>query len=201
MDNASINAWVNWAIYAIVGRMHDADALMRQRGLAIRTVADELQRQLPIEHKPLYRGMLLDPNAPLATDPAYTFVSWSEDYEVARWFGSRESYVSELLAEAKPHLRGFVMMLPAPTVRVLFHYTWANAIGMPLAKFAAVHPLLGREGARQIDWSLRTQNEVILEPFAELPVASPVEAYEGAPVAELDRRFSPPWTISAVRWS
>lgn len=197
MTDVEANTYLNWILYAIVGRMAEADALMRQRGRDVRRVADELMAQHPVEPAMLYRGVLLDPDRPFTSDHDYTFQSWTDDYEVARWFASPTSYISSLFAEYHPEARGFVMMLPAAPTRVLFHYSWARAFGLPLERFATMNPLIGAEGARQLAWSLRTQSEVILEPLAVLPTATPVEAYEGAPIAELDRRFSPPWTIPA----
>jgi hypothetical protein len=192
----NVNVFINWALYSIYGMMADADALRRQYSDAIDEVADELARRHPVTPAPLYRGVLLDGAAPvLRPEPNLTFLSWSEDRDVARWFGSPESYISGPFAEHYPEARGYVLALFRPTTRVLWHHSWRRAFGMPLDRLALVHPLIGPDGARQIAWSLDTQREVIIAPPAieTLPRPEPTESFDGATVEELDRRLSPPW--------
>jgi len=188
-----VDLYINFAIHAILGKLSAADALMSVAADEIRAVADRLASQHPRTSEPLYRGMLLDPSLPFAADPKLTFVSWSEDREVARWFACPRSVVSEPLARMKPELRGYVVELPAPRSRVLFHHGWACMLG-GLARFALLHPLMGEEGQRQIEWSLRTQREVITEPVADLrPERAP--DLDAVALEALERRLSPPWII------
>ena len=101
----SIDLYVNFVLHAILGRLAEADTLMRLAGPQIRTVADNLSRARLIETKPLYRGLLLDPDLPFMTDPKLTFLSWSEDRDVAVWFACPRSVVSEPLMQQNPKLR------------------------------------------------------------------------------------------------
>jgi len=188
-----INHYINWALYAIYGQLAGADQLMRTAGDGIRRVAASLREQFPIERVTLYRGMLVDPTRPLAVDPSFSFWSWSENVDVARWFGSPDSYISGPFRQHHPEARGILLTQEVDPEHVLFHYAWSFAFGQSLPHLAMRHPLCGVEGAHQIAWSLNTQHEVITEPLAALPLALPIEDVPGPAIAELDRRLSPPW--------
>lgn len=168
----NIAFYVNFTLHAILGKLAEADAIMRIAGDSIRAVADALAAKLPIVPLPIYRGMLLEPEQPFTADPKLTFLSWSEDRDVAMWFACPRSAVSEPLARLRPQLRGHIVELTAPRSRVLFHHAWDGAAFGKLAAFARQHPLMGEECARQIAWSLRTQREVITEPVADLRPSS-----------------------------
>lgn len=193
-----LNIYITFVLYAIYGKTGTADALMREHGDAVRRAADQLRQRLPFERKSIYRGMLLDPTAPLVMDPRLTFVSWSEDRDVARWFASRDSVISEPLAASNSKLRGFVLTRDRAPENVLFHYSWASAFGFPLERFALQHPHMGLQGYQQIGWSLRTQQEVITEPLAVMPKPEAVEAVDGPDVRVLDARYTPPWCTEAA---
>ena len=188
-----VDLYLNFALHAILGRLGEADSLMSLAGDEIRTIADRLAAQHPIAPKPLYRGMLLDPDKTFTADPKLTFLSWSEDRDVAVWFACPRSAVSEPLAATNPRLRGHLVDLPAPQSRVLFHYGWASALG-GLAALALAHPLMGAEGKRQIEWSLRTQLEVITAPVDGLRPSRTTDI-DAEVLASLERRLSPPWVI------
>jgi hypothetical protein len=53
---------------------------------------------------------------------------------------------------------------------------------------------MGSEGKRQIEWSLRTQREVITGPVDKLS-PEPTADLDGDELAVLERQFSPPWVI------
>lgn len=186
-----VDIYINWAMHAIVGYLGEADALMRVAGTSIQRVAGVLRQKHPIEDKPLYRGALLDPSAPFKPD-SRTFWSFSEDRDVACWFGHPKSMISEPLAASNPSLCGFVFTLPQTPWRVLFHYSWATKAFGGFTQFARLHPFIGEEGARQIAWSLRTQKEVIIEPLPQLPPAKPIASFDVS-LAALDEKLTPPW--------
>ena len=188
-----VDLYLNFALHAILGRLGEADALMSVAGDDIRAVADRLSAQHPIEPKPLYRGILLDPDRSFAADPKLTFLSWSEDRDVAVWFACPRSVVSEPLAATNPRLRGHLVDLPVPQSRVLFHHGWVSSLG-GLSALALAHPLMGAEGKRQIEWSLRTQLEVITAPVDGLRPSRTTDI-DAEVLASLERRLSPPWVI------
>lgn len=185
-----IDYYANFVLHAVYGRLGEADYLMRLAGDQIREVADQLEANHPITKRPLYRGVLLDPTLGLGTH--YPFVSWSEDREVARWFADPRSYISEPFLAYHPEARGYMLSIEAPRSRVLFHHAWADAFFAPLGFLAYLHPLMGAEGQRQIEWSLKTQREVITEPIEGLE-AAPLDVVSDAAIAMLDRKLSPPW--------
>ena len=186
--------YVNFLLHAIFGKLSEADAIVRFGGDQIRAVADQLTSKLPFEPKPLHRGLLLDPTESYRALDQLTFLSWSEDRRVAEWFACPRSAVSEPLMKHNPKLRGHIIQIPAPRSRVLFHHSWARMFD-GLATIALGHPFMGEEGQRQIEWSLRTQREVITEPVEDL---SPQAASEldSTALANLERRLSPPWIIA-----
>jgi hypothetical protein len=188
-----LDLYVNFAMHAILGRLGEADQIMRFGEDSIRRVAAHLGNQLPIAQTPLHRGMLLDPEKPFAADPKLTFLSWSEDRDVALWFACPRSVVSEPLMQQNAKLRGHVVSIPEPRSRVLFHYTWAAAFS-GLAPIARLHPLMGEEAERQIEWSLRSQREVITTPVANL-LPERVADLDATALETLERRLSPPWII------
>lgn len=185
-----LDLYLNFALNAVLGRMAEADALMREFGPAIRDVAGAFNARQPSMPASLHRGVLLDPELPLKTDPRYTFVSWSTDRDVARWFAQPQSIISTPLAESNPRLRGFVVTLDARP-RVLFHHAWAGFLPLPM--LARMHPAMGDDASLQIAWSLRTQHEVITEAPNEWPAPARIEDVDGPSHVELDRRLSPPW--------
>lgn len=189
-----LDFYVNFALHAILGRLGEADQLMRVCGEPIRRVAGRLAEKCPIEATPLHRGLLLDPDEPFEIDPKLTFLSWSEDRDVALWFACPRSAVSEPLAQTNPRLRGYVVDVPAPRSSVIFHHAWARVFG-GLASLALAHPLMGAEGRRQIEWSLRTQREVITEPVADLR-PDRVPDLDASALETLERRLSPPWIVA-----
>ena len=194
------SVYINWILYSVYGLMAEADELRRRYRRDIDAVADELQHRHPVKACPLYRGVLLDGAAPaLRPEPNLTFLSWSTDRDVARWFGSPSSYISAPFREYAPEARGYLLTLPRAKTRVLWHHSWRRAFGVSLESLTLAHPLLGAEAYRQVKWSLDTQHEVITATLAieALPRPEPVESFDGATVEELDRRLSPPWVGAA----
>lgn len=187
-ERFEINVYINFVLYAVTGRMAEADDLMEKHGRLVRSVARYLAEKRSAPRAPLYRGVLVDDEQPLERDDRRRFMSWSEDRDVACWFASRESVISGYVVECRPLVRGVVLELAIPQ-RVLFHHSWADA---SWAGMAAMHPHIGVEGARQFSWSLLTQREVITDKVA-LPAPTPLEQIPHPPILELDRRLAPPW--------
>lgn len=187
--------YINFALHAVYGRLGEADTIMHFAGDTVRRVADQIAAEIPVEPTVLYRGLLLDPAVAFTADPKLTFLSWSEDRDVALWFACPRSAVSEPLAQSNPKLRSYVTTIARPRSRVLFHHTWAAVFG-GLAPLAIAHPLMGEEGRRQIEWSLHTQREVITEPVTDLQPER-VADLDPETLEALERRLSPPWVIAA----
>jgi hypothetical protein len=190
-----LDFYLNFVLHAVLGKLGEADALMSMAGDEIRATADRLAAKYRVEPRPLYRGMLLDPDVPYALDPKLRFVSWSEDRDVARWFACPRSVVSEPLMATNAKLRGYLVETSSPQSRVLFHHAWLDGgLVNGISALALMHPLMGAEGRRQIEWSLRTQREVITAPVDGIV---PIRAadLDTQTLAMLERRLSPPWLI------
>ena len=107
------NVWINFVLYALSGRMQQADALMRAHRDAIRRVAAHLQHSPGATLAELWRGLLLEPKEILpggevATDPQLTFLSWTEDMDVACYFADPRTMISGDVLRQKPSVRGYV---------------------------------------------------------------------------------------------
>ncbi len=61
-----INTWVSFVLYAVTGRMSQADSVMKDFGPFIRRQARRQAEIHPVESKPLYRGILLDDGRPVS---------------------------------------------------------------------------------------------------------------------------------------
>lgn len=197
---ASINAYINWVIYAVLGRTGEADDVMRRYKLQIEAVARQLRKRRKPPIRDLYRGVLLEPDqvvqGVVPPEPALTFLSFSEDFEVACWFADPDSIISGHVRQSRPNVEGWIIEHRPKGSEILWHYSW-NTIPMgagrsiPLVAAGAQHPHIMRE-LDQLAWNLQTQREVILKPLA---VGTPVTAYalsDCPQTAELDARLAPP---------
>jgi len=199
VNSRGYNGYVNWALYAILGRMAEADGIMEEYGPDVYDVVRFLQRKYPPTFRPIYRGVLVEPDAVvgglLAPEPRVTFVSFSEDKNVACWFADPASFVSGYVKQQRPRVKGFILEHKPKLEDVLFHYSWGLAFPMPngrtapLSVFAQMHPDII---VPQFDWNLRTQKEVIVKPIKHPLPVSPIETWSCPPTNELDKRYTPP---------
>lgn len=175
--------YINWALYAVTGKLAVADNLMKDKGAAIRAVARYYQKTKRPRRRTLYRGLLLEPEQVeeglINQDPDVTFVSFSEDRDVACWFADPSSTMSSFVKMQRPDVEGWIMEYLPKLSDILFHHTW-NPILIPgrgelyLQQAATMHrdiiPV-----ADQLAWNLETQSEVIVKPLGS---GTAVEAYE-----------------------
>jgi hypothetical protein len=190
------NDYLNWIVYAVVGDMSSADSLLRKNGAAIRSVARHLQQTKKPKIQTLYRGLLLEPEAveerAIDQDPHVTFVSFSEDRDVACWFADPKSEMSSYVKKIRPRVEGWIMEYKPRLSDILFHYSWNPLVfagrSIHLEHAAGMNPTVP---ADQFAWNLRTQREVIVEPLRR---GTAVEAYEllDCPEGLDDRLTFPP---------
>lgn len=185
--------YLNFVALAVVGRMSEADFLLREHGKAIRLWAEMLR--IGLTTKALYRGVLLDPSwlsdgNVIEHQPERMFLSFSENRDVAIWFARTDTIISELVVTTHPEAHGYVIELPAGEAQVLFHHLWVPGadIEAPLLATAAAHPLVDFD---QFVWCLQTQEEVIVEPVERL-VVKPIEDYASPSLEALDTKFCLP---------
>lgn len=183
-----LNLYVNFLLYAIAGAMGAADEIMRQYGAVIRETAAELLPREPIGK--VYRGVLVDPqyvtDGVLAPDTRFTFVSYSRNRDVARWFADRDSFISEYF-KLFNNPQGYLAECEPAHSDVLFCAATQPRLVRLLKEAAQYHLSLP---ADQIVWNLDVQDEVILLQDAR---TLRVEPYSPCDTAELDKRFCPPW--------
>lgn len=183
---SDVSLYLNFVLHAVLGRLAEADWIMRDHGAAVRRVAAALLARYPFAVKPLHRGLAFD--GPFDPEGRY-FTSWSESQDVATWFADPRSVMNEYLREAKPASIGYTLTMTKPENKVLFHHSWAKLENFPA--LALMHPEMGADGARQIAWNLHTQAEVITDPPTSWPVLAPIGNTHS--IEALDRQLAPPW--------
>lgn len=202
-----LNWYLNFVLYAVYGQLGLADRLYTEHKASIDRYAAWLREHHPPPRRPLYRGVLVEPaeirggRLP-AQRQTTTFVSFSEDKEVACWFAAADSFISGFVLEQRPRVRGYLIELPPPAPsRLLFHHAWIQ-LPVPdgrtfsLEQAAMMNPALD---ASQVIWNLRTQSEVITtNKWKSFPV-TPIEDTDCASGLALDRRFVHPTLRSALR--
>src|SRR5262249_28756624 len=109
MDHAdALNYYINFLLYAIVGRMAEADDVLRQYKREIYEAA-RVSTQNIVPNFVLYRGILLHPNevqhGRIRGMEELTFVSFSQSLDVARWFADTGSIISGFVKQQKPWVR------------------------------------------------------------------------------------------------
>jgi hypothetical protein len=206
------NVYVNWVLYAVVGLMFEADQLAAANRHAIERVAKFIRSVRKTKLQPVYRGVVLTPQEaaggrmrPVGDYAKVSFVSFSEDRDVACWFADPKSTMSITLTTQKgPEAAGYLIERTPNEDEVLWHYTWADRLPMPglagrhVADLARGHPHMAHVvGLRQ---SIERQKEVILRPAKD--GYEVLRAVGCPPTDELDRRFqsapigaqNPPWS-------
>jgi hypothetical protein len=192
------NYYANWVLHAVLGRLSEADGLMKQYGKPIRSMAKKLVKHLGVPKRPIYRGMVLDPGqaagGELTADPEYTFVSWSEDKDVACWFADRDSTMSGFVRTLRPQIEGWIAESWPDPKRVLFHWSWAprfpgpsGGTPIPLWRLAELHKNLI---PAQVAWAMQTRKEVILRQDGKPLKVKPHADMGCPPTAELDGRLT-----------
>lgn len=170
------NAYASWVIFAIIGRLAEADAIMRANRADIYAVARYLQNVAPVEPRRLHRGLLLHQHEVrkglVKPDPRVGSVSFSEDKGVACWFADRDASVSGYVVEQFPDKRGYLAEHTPARQDVLFHHTWRNLPGSPWPAgtdltMLAHHTPAVADLANQFAWALDTQSEVIVKPIQQ----------------------------------
>ena len=185
--------YINWALYAIVGGLREADEIMRSHRHSILQVASALRADYGVPEKTLYRGVLapkgIVKGGVLKPEPRVTFVSFSEDRDVACWFSDKRAFISAYILEHDPTAVGWIATYAPDPDEVLFSHRWHD-ICSDLVRAARMHPYIDEQ---QLEWNVKTQSEVITLPV-EVPLPVVRHADSGcASTADLDRRLMPPW--------
>lgn len=196
-----MNHYITWVLYAVYGRMAQADGILQQFSGKIERVAQFLRRHRPPHLGKVYRGLLLTSEEAaegiINQDPNLTFVSFTEDHDVACWFADPKSFLAGAVVEQRPGVKGWIVEYEPTLNDVLFHYSWGlrfplGGRDISLSLAALQHPEIDEA---QFTWALTTQREVIVKPLREGLALRAVEN-AGCPDG-LDKRLLPPQFCTA----
>jgi hypothetical protein len=202
------NYYINFVLYAVLGRMGEADGLMRQYGNEIRGCAEVMRATQPVSLSKLYRGLLLEPQEVRdgsvrcefdeSGEPSRTFLSFSENEDVACWFARPDSIMSGFVRQQRPAVQGYLTTLHGSRYqrRLIWHHSWqavplpGRSSDLPLFAAARAHPHID-EG--QFIWNMQTQSEVLLEASKTALISvKPIGDEDCPDTDELDARFTYP---------
>lgn len=196
----AVMSWANFVLYAVVGRMREADSILYERRALVLEMAAWMRSERPVKVGDVYRGVLVEPAAiqggKLMADPRLQFLSWTEDLQVACWFANPDSIISEVVRERMPNVRGYIATGKPTAASILWHHDWVDipvpgGDTMSLAIFAGMHPHID-EG--QFLWNVESQSEVMTLPPADASTMSVVAVsdFDCEEIDELDTRLTYP---------
>ena len=131
-----IRYYWNFMANALSGRMRHADNLYHQYQESIDLMAKELRKRYgPNISSPVYRGILLDDhevhNGEVSGDFGVTFVSFTEDKDIAIGFADTENDMSSFVVALHPTKKGYLITKPNYDFDLLlFHYSWLDKANM-----------------------------------------------------------------------
>lgn len=202
----SINAYKQFIVAAILGQLGMADGLMQQYRSDIYSVAAHVQQIDPQPAKKLYRGLLIEPSFVRGNRPTQDergeFASFTENRDVACWFGLSDSWIAEKLAQGRPNVVGWMAEHMPLSSEIIFHHHQAKTVNdLPGPELVDVGRILAQslDPARtaiegpdwamtQVGFNLNTQEEVMLKKGVPLRVKR-IETYGCPDVLSLDKRF------------
>ena len=174
-----INVYLTFVLHAIKGHLKQADGFISQPGnrQAIYSVARTMHELMPVDIKPIYRGLLIEKNKmrrgpdgtpQIGRKQGYKFVSWSEDRDVACWFADPGSFMNAADMTGNIKGDGWMVEITPRAEDILFHWTWGlnfpfNGRRLTFNQLARMtrDPMLAFS---DFDRILRDQKEVMLKP-------------------------------------
>ena len=191
----------SFIVYVVLGKLDIAEALLGKKihRNSVNRVAEDLQHKLPPPIQTLYRGLLLEP--PVGSQISsqydnYSFISFSEDLDVACWFADPTSWFADEIMAKHPRAAGWIAnYTPISLGEILFHWSWRDYLDTTppvLAEVARDLALANQEDAftwvHDLSWNLKTQKEVLLKPG---PILNLSDANSCSSSDVLDRKFRP----------
>ena len=149
----------NFAMNALAG--HNPDDYYRQYQTDIDYIANLLRTKYgPQSGGTIYRGILLDPaevhGGVIPAIPEITYVSFTEDKDIALAFGDMDNPMAGCVRSRYPHYQGYLIQQTYNPADMLFHHSWAKIL--PVHMFGADSQFVTQ------------QKEVILKPQASYKV-------------------------------
>ena len=69
-EHDELNCWISFVLYAVTGKMREADAVMKEHGDLVRAQARRQRKLSPIKERPLYRGIVLQNGCAISNNSA-----------------------------------------------------------------------------------------------------------------------------------
>jgi len=139
LKTEELNIYYHFLVGALTGINCKAmDALLRKQKSVILKVSNVLAKNLNTPDRLLHRGIIVEDshidffgkNLVLKPYKGMEYLSFSEDIEVAKEFADRESDMSKPLATVYPEAKGYLIEARPPKNVVLFHWSWAEYLGL-----------------------------------------------------------------------
>ena len=148
----------NFIFNALSGR--NPDNYYRKNSQSINLIAAVLRKKFPKSIKPLYRGILLSPDevhdGKVKHQSEITYVSFSEDKNIAIAFADIKNDISKYVAFSSPNKTGYLITKNTYDQNLmLFHYEWLSDTNA----MAAFRRIVGADSK-----FAEIQKEVILKP-------------------------------------
>lgn len=153
------NYW-NFVLNALKGAMKESDHFYRQYKNDIDLIAGALVKKYgPHQGGKIYRGIILADNeiinGKVQHAPELTFVSFSEDKNIAIAFGDIENPMSDFVIHLYPNKKGYLITAEFRPEQLLFHHSWIHSTGMK----PMIHQYFG-DHAKYVE----LQKEVMIKP-------------------------------------
>lgn len=155
---------------ALSGHQREADIFYRRSDQYINFMAKLIRNRFGPSHgTTIYRGILLDPadvhNGVVKGWDEITYVSFTEDKNIALAFADTENDMGGVVMHRYPHYKGYLITKDYDVNLLLFHHTWLEAANML--------PVWRQQFGDDADITLK-QKEVTLKPERQYEV-EPVE--------------------------
>jgi len=193
-----------FVVLAVVGQQKAADGFRRAHEREINRVARYLTHLMPAGGQTCYRGLLIEPGSVIGNQVAgqfqgATYMCLSEDLEVACWFSDTDAEISGYKMQLAPTCVGWIAEHVSEDDDILFHYSWTDYLNT-LAPGPTLYQVMGsvsmqlmmhpQEAVMQLQWNLKTQQEVTLKMGIPLTVRR-VESYNCPDTPYLDDKYRP----------
>jgi hypothetical protein len=112
----------------------EIDKMFKRNEEKILSSAKLMREKFKVNENVLYRGVILDNKLSntLKPLPDAKFLSFTEDYEIAKNFANINNDLAKYLVNEMNNPKGFIIEHIANLDEILFHYSWAELIGLDM---------------------------------------------------------------------
>lgn len=193
-----------FVVLAVVGQQKAADGVRRGHEREINRVARYMTSLLPAGGQTCYRGLLIEPGDVTGNQVAgqfqgATYMSLSENLEVACWFSDTDAEISGFKMQLAPQCVGWIAEHVSEDDDIIFHHSWTDYLNrlapgdnlyQVMATLASQLTMSPQEAVMQLQWNLKTQQEVTLKMGLPLTVRR-METYNCPDTQDLDDKYRP----------